>query len=63
MRKFFTFVAAAFVALTMNAQAISVADAITAGMALDSAGVSEADYTIEGYVVNACRFLTATRFN
>ena len=56
MRKFFTFVAAAFVALTMNAQAISVADAITACMALDSAGVSEADYTIEGYVVNAQDF-------
>ena len=56
MRKIFTFVAAAFVALTMNAQAISVADAITACMALDSAGVSEADYTIEGYVVNAQDF-------
>ena len=56
MKKFFSFVAAAFVALTMNAQAISVADAITACMALDSAGVSEADYTIEGYVVNAQDF-------
>ena len=56
MRKFFTFVAAAFVALTMNAQAISVADAITACMALDSAATSEADYTIEGYVVNAQDF-------
>ena len=56
MKKFFTFVAAAFVALTMNAQAISVADAITACMALDSAATSEADYTIEGYVVNAQDF-------
>jgi len=56
MKKFFTFVAAAFAALTINAQAISVADAITACMALDSAGVSEADYTIEGYVVNAQDF-------
>ena len=56
MRKIFTFVAAAFVALTMNAQAISVADAITACMALDSAATSEADYTIEGYVVNAQDF-------
>ena len=56
MKKFFTFVAAAFVALTMNAQAISVADAITTCMELDSAGVSEADYTIEGYVVNAQDF-------
>lgn len=53
MKKFFTFVAAAFAAMTINAQAISVADAITAGMALDSAATSEADYTIEGYVVNA----------
>lgn len=56
MRKFFTFVAAAFVALTMNAQAISVADAIAAGMALDSAATSVDDYTIEGYVVNAQPF-------
>lgn len=56
MKKFFSFVAAAFVALTMNAQAISVADAITAGMALDSAATSEATYTIEGYVVNAQPF-------
>jgi len=56
MRKFFTFVAAAFAAMTMNAQAISVADAITACMALDSAATSEADYTIEGYVVNAQDF-------
>lgn len=56
MKKFFTFVAAAFAAMTINAQAISVADAITACMALDSAGVSEADYTIEGYVVNAQDF-------
>ena len=56
MKKFFTFVAAAFAAMTINAEAISVADAITACMALDSAGVSEADYTIEGYVVNAQDF-------
>ncbi len=56
MKKFFTFVAAAFAALTINAQAISVADAITAGMALDSAATSEATYTIEGYVVNAQPF-------
>ena len=56
MRKIFTFVAAAFAALTINAQAISVADAITACMALDSAATSEADYTIEGYVVNAQDF-------
>ena len=41
MKKFFTFVAAAFAAMTINAQAISVADAITAGMALDSAATSE----------------------
>ena len=56
MKKFFTFVAAAFAAMTINAEAISVADAITAGMALDSAATSEADYTIEGYVVNAQPF-------
>ena len=56
MRKFFSFVAAAFVALTMNAQAISVADAITEGMKLDSMGVSEAEYTVEGFVINAGSF-------
>ena len=56
MKKFFTFVAAAFAAMTINAQAISVADAIAACMALDSAATSEADYTIEGYVVNAQDF-------
>jgi len=56
MKKFFSFVAATFVALTMNAQAISVADAISVGMALDSAATSEATYTIEGYVVNAQPF-------
>ena len=56
MKKFFTFVAAAFAALTMNAQAITVAEAYAAGMALDSAATSEATYTIEGYVVNAQPF-------
>ena len=56
MRKFFTFVAAAFVALTMNAQAISVADAYQIGMALDSMATSEAEYTVEGYVINAGAF-------
>ena len=62
MKKFFTFVAAAFVALTMNAQApaeaeaLTVAEAIEECMALDSAATSEADYTIEGYVVNAQDF-------
>ena len=56
MRKFFSFVAAAFVALTMNAQAISVADAIAEGMKLDSMGVSEAEYTVEGFVINAGSF-------
>ena len=53
MKKIFSIVAAAFVALAMNAQAISIADAIEAGMALDSAATSEATYTVEGYVVNA----------
>ena len=56
MKKFFSFVIAAMTALTMSAEAISVADAITAGMALDSAATSEATYTIEGYVVNAQPF-------
>ncbi len=56
MKKFFTFVAAAFVALTMNAQAISVAEAYAIGMALDSAATSEAEYTVEGYVINAGAF-------
>ena len=56
MKKLFSFLAAAFVAVTMNAQAISVAEAISAGMALDSAATSEAVYTIEGYVVNSQPF-------
>ncbi|MBR0065493.1 MAG: hypothetical protein IJQ06_07875 [Paludibacteraceae bacterium] len=56
MKKFFSFVAATLVALTMNAQAISVAEAIAACMALDSAAVSESEYTIEGFVVDAQDF-------
>ena len=56
MKKFFAFVAAAMTALTMNAAAISVADAMAAGMALDSAATSEADYTVEGFVINAQPF-------
>lgn len=51
MKKFFAFVAAACMAMSMNA--ITVAEAITEGMKLDSAGTSTADYTIEGYVINA----------
>ncbi|MBQ7438778.1 MAG: hypothetical protein IJV28_02305 [Paludibacteraceae bacterium] len=58
MKKFFSFVAAALVAMTMNAQAISVADAITEGMKLDSMATSEAVYTVEGYVINAYSFST-----
>ncbi len=56
MKKFFSFVAAALVAMTMNAQAISVADAIAEGMKLDSMATSEAEYTVEGYVINAGAF-------
>ena len=56
MRKFFSFVAAAFVALTMNAQAISVADAIAEGMKLDSAATSEAEFVVEGFVINSQPF-------
>ena len=56
MKKFFTFVAAAFVALTMNAEALTVAQAIEEGMKLDSAATSEAEFTIEGFVINAQEF-------
>lgn len=56
MRKFFAFVAAALVAMTMNA--ITVNEAIAAGMALDSMAVSETEYTVEGYVINASSFST-----
>ena len=56
MKKFFAFVAAACMAMTMNA--ITVAEAVTAGMALDSMGVSTEDYTVEGYVINAGSFST-----
>ena len=56
MKKFFSFVAAAFVALTMNAQALTVAQAMEIGMALDSMATSEVEYTVEGYVINAGAF-------
>ena len=56
MKKFFTFVAAAFAALTINAQALTVAEAMEVGMALDSMATSEAEYTVEGYVINAGAF-------
>ena len=54
MKKFFAFVAAVCMAMSMNA--ITVAEAMTEGMKLDSAGTSTADYTIEGYVINAQAF-------
>lgn len=56
MRKIFAFVAAACMAMTMNA--ITVAEAVNAGMALDSMATSEAEYTVEGYVINAMSFST-----
>jgi len=56
MKKFFSLMAAVVVALTMNAQAISVADAISEGMKLDSAATSEAEYVVEGFVINAQPF-------
>ena len=56
MKKFFSFVAATLVALTMNAQAISVAEAVAEGMKLDSMATSEAEYVVEGYVINAGSF-------
>ena len=56
MKKFFSFVAAALVALTMNAQALTVAQAYAIGMELDSAATSTEEYTVEGYVINAGAF-------
>ena len=56
MKKFFTFIAAALTAMTMSAQALTVAQAMEIGMALDSAAVSEQEYTVEGYVINAGAF-------
>jgi hypothetical protein len=56
MRKFFTFVAAMFAALALNAAPLSVADAIAEGMKLDSAATSEAEYEIQGFVINAQPF-------
>lgn len=53
MKKLFTLVAAAFVALTMNATNLTVADAMTRGMALDSMATDTAVVTVEGYVINA----------
>ena len=49
MKKFFAFVAAALTALTMNAANLSVADAITRGMALDSLATDSVEVTVEGY--------------
>lgn len=56
MKKFFTFIAAAFVAMTVNATAMTVADAYAYGMTLDSAAVSPDTITVEGYVINAGPF-------
>ena len=56
MKKFFAFAVAACMAMSMNA--ITVADAITEGMKLDSMGVSTEEYTVEGYVINAMSFST-----
>ena len=56
MKKFFTLFFATFVALTMNAEALTVAQAIEEGMKLDSAATSEVEYTIEGFVINAQEF-------
>ena len=56
MKKFFTFIAAAFVAMTVNATAMTVAEAYAYGMTLDSAAVSPDTVTVEGYVINAGAF-------
>lgn len=56
MKKFFSFVAATLVALTMNAQAISVADAIAAANALEDGATGTEEVTVEGFVVDAQDF-------
>ena len=56
MKKFFTFVAAVMTALTMNAEVLTVAQAIEATMALDSAATSVDSVIVEGFVVNAQAF-------
>ena len=56
MKKIFSIVAAAFVALAMNAAPITVAQAVEEGMKLDSMGVSAEDYTVEGFAFNAGSF-------
>lgn len=56
MKKIFTFIAAAFVAMTMNATVMTVAEAYQYGMSLDSAAVSPDSVTVEGYVINAGSF-------
>ena len=45
-----------FTAVKQEIVNVTVAEAITAGMALDSMGVSEAVYAVEGYVLNAGAF-------
>ena len=56
MKKIFTFIAAAFVAMTMNATVMTVAEAYQYGMSLDSAAVSPDTVTVVGYVINAGSF-------
>ncbi len=56
MKKFFTFIAAAFVAIAMNAEVMTVAQAYQYGMSLDSAATSVDSVTVEGYVINAGAF-------
>ncbi|MCR5050265.1 MAG: hypothetical protein K6A36_04200 [Paludibacteraceae bacterium] len=49
MKKLFTFVAAAFAALTINATNLTVAQAYERGMALDSLATDSVAITVEGY--------------
>ncbi|MBO4690536.1 MAG: hypothetical protein J5621_06640 [Paludibacteraceae bacterium] len=53
MKKFFAFVAAAMTALTINAEVLTVAQALERGMALDSLATDSIEVTVEGIVNNA----------
>jgi hypothetical protein len=50
MKKIFSFIAATLVAMSMNAEAISVAQALQIAGQLEPGATTEAEYEIEGYV-------------
>ena len=56
MKKLFAFVTVALAAMTMNAANLTVAEAITKGLALDSMATDTVEVTVEGYALNVGAF-------